>query len=105
MYFKRFLIILTAFAVGIFLYNHLSHSHATYTGYIRMVPKSERSSPYIAFFPDSTSQSYMVLARDNDFYAKLEAIAGKRVKIKARLFHNEPNDFDKIEIFELHLLP
>ncbi len=105
MHFKRFIIILTAVAVGILLYGHLSGSHVTYTGYIRLLPKSERSSPYIAFFPDSRSESYMVLARDPAFYSKLEAMTGKRVKITARLFHNEPADFDKIEILELNLLP
>ena len=75
----------------------------TYTGTINIEPESERSKPYHSFhLKDKDSiHSYMILVKDQKFDKKIESFVGKRVKIKGHLFHNEPKDFDKVEIIEM----
>lgn len=74
-----------------------------YEGFIRLEPESARSKPYISFhLPGEKSESvYMVLLKEPAFYAKIEALKDKKVQVKARLYKNEPKDFDKIEIVEI----
>ena len=104
---KRFswipLALLSGAIIFILSYSSLFPSPQLYEGYIRLEPASDRGNSYISFHvgEDKSGRGFMVLLKDPAFYARVEAMLDKKVQVKALLSHNEPADFDKIEIFEI----
>lgn len=89
--------------IFILAYGHFFPGPQLYLGFIRQEPESARSKSYISFhlIQENSQHSFMVLLKDPAFHAKVEAMLDKQVQVKALLFYNEPDDFDKIEIFEI----
>lgn len=70
-----------------------------------MEPASKRAKEHLAFklSSEGKTQSFMVLVKDLDFYAEIESFRNRKVEVKGFLHFHEPEDFNKIEIVEIHL--
>lgn len=97
------LVLLFLGIIFILSYSSFFSSAQLYVGYIRFETDSARARPYVFFhLPEGQSErKYLVLIKDPEFHARIEAMVDKKVQVKARLFKNKPADFDKIEILEI----
>lgn len=92
------------FAIILILaYSYIFPAPQIYQGYIKLIPESERSKPYLSFqlASDKSGPGYMILVKDQKIHSVVQSMLDKKVQVKAITFKNEPADFNKIEIFEI----